>query len=191
MEEREKLSPRYAARCFGSRLPGIPQALSRKVYSSRYRQKFLSDCEGFLRCGAFAVLQTILAVCKTLPRHAVLRAAAVDAHRRITRCTIDAPRLVLKGDLLGVVSGSPQERPIADRDGDRDQVDGFGTRGPVAWVSGELADLVVTGAFASSSASSLKSNRRWASSLTRASCLPKIFGFSRCTKSSMAYAFQG
>jgi hypothetical protein len=55
---------------------------------------------------------------------------------------------------------------MADRDGDRDQVDGFGTRGPVGWVSGELADLVVTGAFASSSASSLKSKRRWASSLT-------------------------
>jgi hypothetical protein len=38
--ESEELSPRYAARCVGSRLPEIPRALSRKVYSSRRPQRF-------------------------------------------------------------------------------------------------------------------------------------------------------
>ena len=31
---------------------------------------------------------------------------------------------------VGAVSRSPQERPIADRDGDRDQVDGLERVGP-------------------------------------------------------------
>jgi hypothetical protein len=123
--KREGLSPRTLLAVPGSRPPAIPRARSRKVYSSRYRQKFLSDCEGFLRCGVFGVLRTVSVVCKTLPHHAVLRAAAVDAHRSITRCTFDALRLV-----LGAVSRSPKERPVADRDGDRDQVDGLERVGP-------------------------------------------------------------
>ena len=147
--KREELLPRYAARCVGSRLPGIPRARSRKVYSSRYRQKFLSDCEGFLRRGVFGILRTISVVCTTLPRHAVLRAAVVDAHR-ITRCTIDALRHVLKSDPLGGGQPKPSREAHSgsrwrSRSGRR-----FGTRGPVAWVSGELAYLVMTGAFNSS-----------------------------------------